>query len=81
VGSEWAVPCPDVAGWVSAAGLRGGMEVTAYVTSWAADTAAGQSLKEDFIYVFTFSNVSNAGIVITLFIQLFSKLYLWIFLL
>jgi hypothetical protein len=35
----------------------------------AAGTTARQSLKEDFIYVFvfTFSSVSNAGILITLF--------------
>jgi hypothetical protein len=66
---------------VSAAGLRDGMTVAAYVTSWAAGTAARQSLKEDLIYVFILSEVSNAGILITIFTQLFSKLYLWMFLL
>lgn len=61
--------CQDIACWVSAAGLRGGQTVAAYVISWAAGTAATLSLKEDFIFmfVFTFSNVSNAGILITLF--------------
>jgi len=33
----------------------------------------GEGLKEDFVYLFAFYNVSNAGILITLFTQLFFK--------
>ena len=36
----------------------------------------GEGMKEDFVYLFAFYNVSNAGILITLFTQLFSKPYL-----
>lgn len=46
--------CQDVACWVSAAGLRGGQTVAAYVTSWAAGTVARLSLKEDFIYIYIY---------------------------
>jgi len=35
-----------------------------------------EGLKEDFVYLFTFYNASNARILITIFTQLFSKPYL-----
>ena len=34
-----------------------------------------EGLKEDFLYLFAFSNVSNAGILVAIFTQLFSKPY------
>lgn len=37
------------------------------------------SFKEDLIYPFTFPNVSNAGVLITIFTYPLSKPYLWIF--
>jgi hypothetical protein len=67
VESEWAVPYPDTAHWVSTARVTGGKKVTA--RSWASlqPTPSREGLK-DLGCLFTSSYVSKAGILITNFI-------------
>jgi len=67
VESEWAAPYPDAAHWVGTARVTGGKTVTA--RSWASlqPTPSRDGLK-DLEYLFTSSNVSKAGIFITIFI-------------
>lgn len=67
VESEWGVPCPDVC-WVSATRPSGGK--TAAASSWAGWLSGLQpreGLNRDFIHLFTFCNISNAGIFMTIF--------------
>jgi hypothetical protein len=59
------VPWPDVACGVSAARPSGGKRAAARFAGRAAGCAAQRSLKRDFVYILTFSDVSNPGILIT----------------
>jgi hypothetical protein len=63
VKGERTVCCPDVH-WVSAA--RSSSEKTVVAN------AARDGLKEDFVYLFTFSDSSNAGILITIYLAVFN---------
>jgi hypothetical protein len=58
--NERAVPYPDIAFWVGAA--RSNCRKTAAVR-----LQPRGRLKEDFMYLFTFSNGSNAGILLPIF--------------
>ena len=49
------MPYPDVAFWCGAVRPSGGKTV-------AAKSTTGESLKENFLYLFTFPKLSNAGI-------------------
>jgi hypothetical protein len=57
----------DVARLVSAAMLSGGKTAAARSQAGLRALQLREGLKEDFIYLFTFPNVSNAGILITTF--------------
>ena len=43
------------------------------------DCSSWQCSKEEFLYLFIFPNLSNAGILITIFTYPFLLQYLWIF--
>jgi hypothetical protein len=75
VESEWAVPYPDAAHWVSTSGMTGGKKVAARLWASLQLTQSREGLK-DSEYLFTSSNVSKAGILITIFILLFSHPHL-----
>jgi hypothetical protein len=74
-GSDRAVPWPDVARGVSAARPSGGKTAAARFAGRAAGSAAHRSLDRDFVYLLTLSDVSNPGILITIFTELFSNPY------
>ena len=61
---ERIVCCPDVVHWVSAAKSSSEKTVVA--------DAARDGLKEGFVYLFTFSDSSNAGILITIYLAVFN---------
>jgi hypothetical protein len=67
VESKWAAPYPGTAHWVSTARVTVGKKMTA--RSWASlqPTQLQEGLK-DLGYLFISSNVSKAGILITIFI-------------
>jgi len=67
------VPYPDLACWVNAVIVCGG-KIAAARLQQAMQPREG--LKEDFVYLFTFYNASNAKILITIFTRLFSKPHL-----
>jgi hypothetical protein len=62
VESQWAVLCPDIAHWVSAARLSDGNTAAARLLQ------TREGLKEDFVCLCTLSDVSNAGLLIAIFI-------------
>jgi len=64
---EWAAPYPDAAHWVSTARVTGGKKVTARSLASLQPTPSREGLK-DLEYLFASSNVSKAGILITIFI-------------
>ena len=61
------MPWPEVAGGVSAGRPNGGKTAAARVAGRALGSAAQRSLKRDFIYLLTFSDISEPGILITIF--------------
>jgi hypothetical protein len=64
---EQAVLCPDVGRWVNAARLHSGKTASARARTELWELQPRDGLKEKFVYLFTSSKVSNAGIVITIF--------------
>ena len=65
--SERAVPSPDLALWVIASRPSGGKTAAAMSRAGLQALQPRDGLEEDFMYLFIFSNVSNAGILITIF--------------
>jgi hypothetical protein len=72
------VPYPDVARWVNTASGKAGadrsqarLQALQYV----------QRLKEDFIYLITFSNLSNGGILIHFYVAVFKAIFVNVLLL
>ena len=65
--SERTMPYPDVARWVSAARTSGGNTEASGSRAGLQALRPKEGVKEDFIYLFTFPNVSNTAILITLF--------------
>ena len=65
--SKWAVPCPDVGRWVSTARPSGGKTVADRSQARLQALQPRQGSKDGFVYLFTFSNTSNAEILITIF--------------
>jgi len=63
VESERALPCPDVA-WVSAARLSVGKVETVRSRSRLLVLQHREGLRDDVLYLFTFSNASNAAILV-----------------
>ena len=61
------MPYPDVAHWVCAGKMSCGKIVTALSQAELQALQHRYGLKEDFIYLFIFSNISNAGILIAIF--------------
>jgi hypothetical protein len=57
---EWAVPCRDVARWVSVARPNSGKREAAKSRVGMQALQPRQGLMEDFVYLFTFPNKSNA---------------------
>jgi len=64
VKSQQAVPYPDLAGWVNAARLSGGKTAASMLWAELQALLPEDSVQEDFIYLFTSSNISNCGILI-----------------
>ena len=60
--SDRAVPWSDMARGVSAASPSGGRTAAARFVGRTAGSAAHRSLKRDFVYLLTFSDISNPGI-------------------
>jgi len=65
VENERAVPCPDVV-WVSVCRLSVGKLVAVRSRSGLQVLQHREGLKDDFLYLFTFSNASNAAILINI---------------
>ena len=66
--SERAVPCPDVARWVSAVRPSGGKTAAARLRAGLRALQHREGLNEDFTYLFAISNLSNAVILIAVII-------------
>jgi len=60
-----AMPCPDMR-WVHAARASGGKTVAARSQAKLQALKPGEGLKEDFVCMFIFSDISNAGMLITI---------------
>jgi hypothetical protein len=71
------LPCPDVARWVSAARLSGGKTAAVTSHSRAASTGVRRRFKGGFfLCLFTFSKVTDAGILIKIFyLTLFKAIF------
>jgi hypothetical protein len=65
--SEWTVPYPDVVHCISTARPSGGKTATARLQARLQALKSRDSLKEGFIHLFISSNISNDGILITIF--------------
>jgi hypothetical protein len=63
------VPYPDLGRWVNAVIECGGKTAAARLQQ---ALQSREGLKEDFVYLFTFYNASNARILIIIFTHLFS---------
>lgn len=61
------MPYPDVARWVSATRTSGGNTAASGSRAGLQALRPREGVKEDFMYLFTFLNASNAAILITIF--------------
>jgi hypothetical protein len=60
-------PYPDVVHWVGTTGASGGKTAAATSRAGVHALQPRESLKEAFVCLFTFANISNTGILITIF--------------
>lgn len=72
-------PYPDAAHWVSRARWVLEEKMAAMLLARLHAVQTRESFKEEFVYLFTFPNVSSTDILTTVFTYLFSRLYLWMF--
>lgn len=73
------MPHPDVAAWVYAARSSVGKTAAARLRAELQTLQLGVGLNKDFLYLFTFYEVSNSGLLIPIFIEMFSKPYFLMF--